>query len=44
MIVGDQVAMVFYGDNTPKGLPVGETDDLEKGLQTICAHLEEASS
>ncbi len=43
MILGDRVALVFYGDNKPKDLPVGSTDILETGLQAVCARLDAAS-
>ena len=35
MLIGDRVALVFYGDNQPTGQPVGSTDALEETLQTV---------
>ena len=42
MMIGDRVALVFYGDNQPHGLPVGSTAAIEATLQLIGNRLAEA--
>ena len=42
MMVGDQVALVFYGDNVPTGLPVGSTFTLEETLKSVGSRLAKA--
>ncbi len=41
MMVGDNVALVFYGDNVPNGLPVGSTFTLEETLTSVGKRLAE---
>ncbi len=35
MVIGDRVALVFYGDNQPDDLPVGSTRVLEATLESL---------
>lgn len=35
MMIGDRVALVFYGDNKPNDLPVGSTQALEETLESV---------
>jgi hypothetical protein len=39
MLIGDRVALVFYGDNQPDGRPVGSTSALEATLQSVGSRL-----
>jgi hypothetical protein len=42
MLVGDRVALVFYGDNLPHNDPIGSTATLEETLAAVGRRLEEA--
>jgi hypothetical protein len=42
MLVGDRVALVFYGDNLPRNNPIGSTATLEETLAAVGRRLEEA--
>jgi hypothetical protein len=35
MMIGDRVALVFYGDNRPSGLPIASTEALEAVLTAV---------
>jgi hypothetical protein len=43
MMVGDSVALVFYGDNVPTGQPVGSTFTLEETLKSVGNRLAKAN-
>ncbi|HSO24132.1 MAG TPA: hypothetical protein VLT81_14580, partial [Chondromyces sp.] len=43
MLVGDRVALVFYGDNLPRNNPIGSTATLEETLAAVGRRLEEAN-
>ena len=43
MLVGNRVALVFYGDNLPRNNPIGSTATLEETLAAVGRRLEEAN-
>lgn len=42
MMIGERVALVFWGDNQPRGLPAGSTAALEETLASVGRRLAEA--